>query len=217
MSYQQPTHYTPPQAPYPQMSMPPQPQVYLNAHPRHGHNNIHILHILPITIYIPNQHAYTHATPMLLSTWGAHTIVLCPEPTSTSIGKQLPQVQQQQYTSYNSHNYNNNTSNNNINKQAQPHIQFAQQQHEQPHYEHLQLTTHTYVQQPEEGEQQQDLPAPHGNPKPARLDVVHSKILESAKIDEMEMLGCIQVSGSPSLDHVREKETTFCLRWASVK
>ena len=67
--------------------------------------------------------------------------------------------------------------------QAQPNIQLAQQQqHEQPH--NAQLQSHTHVQQPKEREQQ-DLP-PNDHPKPAQLDVVHSEILESTKIDGKE-------------------------------
>ena len=52
-------------------------------------------------------------------------------------------------------------------------MQLAQQQqeHEQPHY--AQLKSQTHVQQLEEREQQ-DLP-PHDQPKPARLDVIHSE------------------------------------------
>ena len=68
--------------------------------------------------------------------------------------------------------------------QAQSHMQLAQQQqdHEQPRY--AQLKSHTHVQQLEEREQQ-DLP-PHDQPKPARLDVIHSELLESTTIDGKE-------------------------------
>nr|XP_022310926.1 putative uncharacterized protein DDB_G0294196 [Crassostrea virginica] len=211
MSYQQPTHYTPLQAPYPQMSMPPQPQVYQPPPPPwpQGYTyppySPYYPYTSPVSMPMPTPHpCYAHYSQ------GGPTPMCYPQmPQVQAWGQQLPQVQQQQYPQQQHHQpqlqqqlqlQQQQQVVHHIPEpvQAQPHIQLAQQQqHEQPH--NAQLQSQTHVQQPKEREQH-DLP-PNDHPKPAQLDVVHSEILESTKIDGKEDWD----SQSPSLDHLREK------------
>ena len=73
-----------------------------------------IFSLLPI--YIPSQHAYAHAIPMLLSTLGTNTDILSQNATITTIGaNNYHRCNNSNTPSYNSHNYNQNTNNNNNN------------------------------------------------------------------------------------------------------